>query len=392
VNVLIGSMSDPGYLYPAIAVARELRRGNDTVHVIGRPSAAPAAAAAGLPFLAAKDYGGSGGFSVSRWFLGGLAQYRAILRAAAEVRADVLVTSVLCHGALLAAELLDIPVVVLGLAAHLWDYPAGGADEPQPPSSHRHWRTSTVLEWYGGLREQVSLPARTDTWPSSPLFGTALLLRGDAALEHPGAVLPERVHHVGPFEWEPAPDPAELDRVTETLYRVGKPVVYVHLGRVFGGTGLWPRLNATFSSGPFQAVVEQGRSSDPLPAAGADILLVREPWMGPLIDRSGVVWSSSTSAPVLAALLRGRPLVVSPAGSEQPVLAAACVRAGVAVRVPDEAGPDLSAVLRSAWRDDGLRERAQALGRRLAGSPGARRAADIIRAAAGGRQPRLNVM
>jgi UDP:flavonoid glycosyltransferase YjiC (YdhE family) len=387
VNVLMGPLSDPGYLYPAIAVARELRRTNDTVHVIGRPSAAPAVAAAGLPFLAAKEYGGNGGFSVSRWFLGGLAQYRAILRAAGEVRADVLVTSVLCHGALLAAELLDIPVVVLGLAAHLWDYPSGGADEPQPPSSHRRWRTSTVLERYGGLREQASLPVRADTWPSRPLFGAALLLRGDAAFEHPGAVLPERVHHVGAFEWEPTPDPAELARVTRILDGVGKPVVYVHLGRVFGGTSLWPLLNATFSSGPFQAVVEQGRTADPLPAPGADILLVREPWMGPLIDRSGLVWSSGTSAPVLAALLRGRPLVVSPAGSEQPVLAAACVRAGVAVRVPGEAAPDQSGVLRSAWCDEGLRERAQGLGRQLAGSAGPRRAAGIIRAAAGGRQP-----
>ena len=52
-----------------------------------------------------------------------------ILRAAALVRADALVTSVLCHGALLAAELLDLPVVVLGLAAHLWDYAAGGGEE-----------------------------------------------------------------------------------------------------------------------------------------------------------------------------------------------------------------------------------------------------------------------
>ena len=114
--------------------------------------------------------------------------------------------------------------------------------------------------------------------------------------------------------------------------------------------------------------------------------------MGPLIDRSGVVWTSGTSAPVLAALLRGRPLVVSPAGSEQPMLAAACVRAGVAVQVSDEAGRDQSAVLRSAWHDDGMRARAQALGRRLAGTSGARHAADIVRATTEGRQPRLKVM
>ncbi|WP_165984199.1 glycosyltransferase, partial [Streptomyces sp. YIM 98790] len=362
-RILLCPHSDGGYLYPALALGRELLRRGHRVGVLGRASAAPVAAEAGLEFAAAEDYGGRRAFSVTWWGQTGLAQYRATVRAAREARADLLVTSVLCNGTLLAAEALDLPVVVTGLAVHLWDYRSGGEGEP-PQGRTRENRTGETRRLYEAVREQAGLAARGSRWRDSPLTGDALLLRGAPALEYPGARLPRRVHHVGPLAWEPAPDPAETEAVREHLARSGKPVVYVHLGRVFGGRSLWPRLNAAFTGGPFQAVVEQGRSPDPQPAPGADILPVRKPWMGPLIDLAGLVLTNSTSAPVLSALLRGRPLAVSPNGSEQPLLAAACVRAGVAVRLPAAASAapsaDWAAPLEPAWRDGGLRQRARA--------------------------------
>jgi UDP:flavonoid glycosyltransferase YjiC (YdhE family) len=183
---------------------------------------------------------------------------------------------------------------------------------------------------------------------------------------------------VGPLAWEPAAAPGELDELRAHLDRIGKPVVYVHLGRFFEGINQWPALNAAFTSGPFQAMVERGRSRDPRPASGADILLVHKPWMGPLIDRAGLVLTSGTSAPVLASLLRGRPRGVSPNGAEQPLLAAACVRAGVAVRVPSTVTRDPAALLRSVWRDRVLRDRARDLGRKLTAADSAVLAADVV--------------
>lgn len=384
VNILLCPMSDPGYLYPAIAVGLELERRHDNVWVLGRAASAPAVVQAGLPLLAAEDYGRPSGFAVAAWPRDGLIQYRATLRAVAVLRPDVLVTSVLCHGVLLAAEVHDLPVVVIGLAAHLWAYRAGGSGEPRSPAA-REWRTLETLRLYGKLRQEVGL--RADRLPSSPLTGTALLLRGDPALEYPGGVLPERVHHVGPCAWEPAADPGELDEVTTQLDQVGKPVVYVHLGRTFGGTSPWPRLNASFTGSRFQAVIEQGRTRDPEPAADADLLVVRKPWMGPLIDRAGFVLTSGTSAPVLGALLRGRPLGVSPAGSEQPLLAEDCVRAGVAVYLTNALSEDPAVALTAAWHNRDLRERARQLGGRLAAADSCRRAADFVHGAVSGRQP-----
>ncbi|WP_327674146.1 glycosyltransferase [Kitasatospora sp. NBC_00458] len=400
-NILLCPLSDGGYLYPALAAGRELRRRGHRVGVLGRSGAGAVVAEAGLPFAPADDFGGARAFSAASWAPTGAEQYRATVRAAREARADLLVTSVLCNGTLLAAEVLDIPVVVIGLSVHLWDYRSGGGDEPQWGRTREN-RTHECLELYAAVREQVGLarrpsrsPARSPArgpargpsgepprWPDDPLLGEALLLRGDPALEYPGAVLPERVHQVGPLTWEPAADPAELAAVTDHLERSGKPVVYVHLGRFFGGGTPWPRLNATFTGGPFQAVVEQGRTADPRPAPGADILLVRKPWLGPLVDLAGLVLTSGTSAPVLGALLRGRPLGVTPNGSEQPVLSGACLRAGVAVHVPRTEQPDPSGQIGAAWRDDRLRERARTLGARLAAADSPVRAADLIERAA----------
>jgi UDP:flavonoid glycosyltransferase YjiC (YdhE family) len=381
VNILLCPLSDGGYLYPAVAVGLELRRRGHVVSALARASASSVLDEAGIACQAAEGLGGERGFSVVRWARSGLAQYRATLRAAVTAQADLLVTSVLCHGALLAAEALDIPVAVIGLASHIWDYRAGGEAEPQEGRTRAN-RTSETLALYAAQREQVGLRS---CHPRDPLLGEALLLRGTPGFEYPGALLPDRVHHVGPLPWEPAAPDGELAGIASHLNGVGKPVVYVHLGRFFGGADQWPALNEAFTAAPLQAVVERGRSGSPRPGPEADILLVHKRWMGPLVDRAGLVLTSGTSAPVLAALRRGRPLAVAPNGSEQPVLAAATTRLGVAARVPDGPAAALRATLAAAWGNAGLLRSAADVRDELAAAGGARRAADMIeRAATGG--------
>lgn len=376
-KILLCPLSDGGYLYPVVAAGRELRHRSHHVDLLGRAAAAPIAAEAGLPFTAAEELGGRRAFSAAWWGLTGVDQYRAVLRAARQTQADLLVTSALCTGALVAAEALDLPVVVIGLSVHLYDYRSGGEGEPHLGRT-RASRTEQNELIHAAVREEAGLASRAPRWPHSPLLGDVTLLRGDPGLEYPGALLPEPVRYVGPLDWEPTPDPAEVAVVRDRLDGCGKPVVYVHLGRNFGGYSLWPRLNEAFTGGRFQAVVEQGRSTDPQPAPEADLVHVRKPWMGPFVDRANLVLTSGTSAPVLAALRRGLPLAVSPNGSEQPLLSGACIRAGVAVRVPNTAATDTAGLLESAWRDDGLRERARTLGRRLCAVDGVARAADAI--------------
>lgn len=379
-KILLCPLSDGGYLYPAIATGLELRRRGHGVDLLGRASAAPVAAEAGLAFAPAHELGGRRAFSAVWWGLTGLDQFHAVVRAARQTHPDVLVTSVLCTGALLAAEALDLPVVVIGLSVHLYDYECGADDEPHLGRTRAN-RTEVNERIFAEVREQAGLSTRAPRWPHSPLLGDATLLRGDPELEYPGARLPEPVRHVGPLAWEPAPDPAEVADVRDRLERRGKPVVYVHLGRNFEGYSLWPRLNEAFTGGRFQAVVEQGRSTDPQPAPGADVVLVRKPWMGPFVDLAGLVLTSGTSAPVLAALRRGLPLALAPNGSEQPLLSGACIRAGVGLHLRNTAAADAAGLLAAAWHDDALRERARTIARRLSRAHGAARAADAVEAA-----------
>ncbi|MET8826362.1 glycosyltransferase [Streptomyces sp. NPDC004610] len=372
-NVLLCPLSDPGYLYPALALGRELRRRAHRIDVLAGARAAAVVREAGLAMSAVPD---ATALSVGHWTVRGLEQYTLVGREIRRLRPDVLVTSVLCHGALLAAEAADLPVVVLGLTAHLWPYRAGAV----PADAHdRSWRLAGTLEHYEALRDAAGLPPRRDRFPDAPLLGTAFLLRGHPVLEVPDTELPAPVRHVGPCWWEPEPEPGAVP-----VPPGGGPLVYVHLGRTFGGGSLWPRLNTAFAGGGHRAVVELGRSGPSEAAPGADMVTGRRPWMAPLVERADLVLTNATSAPVLGALLHGKPLLVAPNGSEQQVLAAACLRAGVARRLPAPGAP--AAVLRAAVgdaaRDPGLRARAVEVGGLLAGSKSESRAADAVEVAA----------
>ncbi|MEU9092814.1 glycosyltransferase [Streptomyces sp. NPDC048428] len=368
-NVLLCPLNDPGYLYPALAVGRELRRRSHTVHVLAGPPAAAAVTAAGMETSAVPD---GTALSVAHWTVRGPEQYTAVAQAVRRLRPDVLVTSVLCHGALVAAEAAGLPVVVIGLAAHLWPYRAGPADE-----CGRAWRLAETLKHHAAVRETAGLGPRRDRFPDTPLLGTAFLLRGHPAMEVPGAELPPAVRHVGPCWWEPEPPAAEPLPESGSL-------AYVHLGRTFGGTSLWPRLNAAFTSGTHRAVVELGRSGASEAAADADLIVGRRPWMGPLVERADLVLTNATSAPVLAALLHGKPLLVAPNGSEQQVLAAGCLRAGVARRFPERGAPapELRAAVDDTARDPELRARVAEVGGLLADGKSETRAADAVESAA----------
>jgi UDP:flavonoid glycosyltransferase YjiC (YdhE family) len=376
VRILLCPFGSPGYLYPAVAVGRELLARGDEVYLLGHPEARRVAASAGLATLDLEEYGSPLALQIGRWMVEGARQYQAIRRAIAAVDADALLTSVLCLGALLAAESTDVSAVVLGFATHIWSYRSDGFTEPDAIHS-RSGVLAQLLDRYARLRDQVGMFGRSAPPGDRALIASGLLLRGGPALTPAGAELPEGVRYIGPCWWEPPARANELAEIDAHVARVGKPVVYVHLGRAFGGDSLWPRLNAMFTGGGFQAIVEQGRSAAPEPAVGADVLVVRKPWLSPLVARAGLVLTNATSTPVLGALRAGRPLVVAPNGSEQLFLADACVRSGTAAVLPTDPAACARA-LGLAWGCGPLRERALAVAAELSGLDGAADAASVL--------------
>lgn len=394
-KVLLCPLSSGGFLYPATAAALELHRRGHDVTLFATGAAGRAAAAAGIAVLPPATEREPHAFDVSRWFRDGDSQYRVVREAARALRPDVVVTSVLCPGALLAAEVLDLPVVVLGLTCHLWPYAdtaETGAATAEGSAAHeavnsdaeeRRWRLAETLKHHAALRTRLGLRSLPSAEAQRQLLGRAFLLRGHPALELPGAALPQGVRHVGPLWWEPSPDdedPAADDGLAERLDRVGKPLVYVHLGRTFGGESLWRWIDAAFTGTGHQAVVELARTATRAPAPGADVVTVRRPGMGDLLERAEAVVSNGTSAPVLGALLHARPLLLRPNGGEQRLLGAACLRAGVAAELPAPPAPG-DAVARAVG-DTRLRAAARTLGAALAQAKSATAAAQEIEEAA----------
>ncbi len=425
-RALVCPLSSAGFQHPATAAALELHRRGHDVSLFAAGGAARAAEAAGIAVLPSATAREPHAFEVSRWFRDGDSQYRVVLAAARALRPDVIVTSVLCPGALLAAETLDLPAVVIGLACHLWPYApeaatgaaggtiggtadgtgcgpadgtADGTADGGPDAEDRRWRLTETVKHHQGLRAKLGLPRLAAAEAERHLLGRAFLLRGHPGLERPGAKLPAGVRHVGPLWWEPPYGPEDRfteDALTSRIDRVGKPLVYVHLGRTFGGESLWPWIDRAFTGTGRQAVVELARTDDREPAPGSDVMTVRQPRMSELLRRAEAVVANGTSAPVLGALLHARPLLVRPNGGEQRLLAAACLRAGVAARLPgsqpagggDRLGtsapvPDLGEdPLGHVMADPGLRARATALGTELAQAKSAVLAAQEIEDAA----------
>ncbi|MGE7437869.1 glycosyltransferase [Kitasatospora sp. NPDC001175] len=118
-----------------------------------------------------------------------------------------------------------------------------------------------------------------------------------------------------------------------------------------------------------------GTDAEAARAAGLDVLTVRRGWTSDLLSRAELVVANGTSAPVLGALLHDRPLLLSPNGGEQRLLAAACLRAGVAAPLdPAAAVPDL----RTVTADPALRARVREAGALLRQAESAALAAQAV--------------
>jgi hypothetical protein len=72
-NILLCPMSDPGYLYPSLRVAIELRRRGHPVSLLGNDTAAAAARTAAVDLIPAGEVGDPVAFQARRWGFQGLA-------------------------------------------------------------------------------------------------------------------------------------------------------------------------------------------------------------------------------------------------------------------------------------------------------------------------------
>ncbi len=302
-RLLACSLASPGFLFPIIGLSRRLADRGHSVQVVTGRWAASLLACEGLPLA-----GGGPAFRTVSWHDEAtvLRQYRTIRSALERQPADVILTSALALGPLLAGEALGIPVAVLGLLSPLW--PTGEEEDDE--------RHAELLSAWSRCRSRCGLSGPA---PSHPLLGQRLLHRG-----LPGGSHPEPVRRVGAMLWEPAPDPEVLrwlDGLTPTP-------IYLHPGRTFGGPGFWAVARQALSDRPVAASV--ARLDQPRGATPSGWLVRPHVPMGPVLEAGAVVVASGTTTAGLGALHHGCPAVLIPGGSEQPAVARILAGEGIA--------------------------------------------------------------
>src|SRR5258708_10707919 len=230
---------------------------------------------------------------------------------------DVMLSSTLALGPLIAGELADLPVAVLGLATYLWPValPGGGHRSADPLAEYRH---REMVALYNATRGLFGLSQSPAALEASPLLGSLYLLQ-TVPLFHPLTDhLPARVRLIGSCLHEPEPPDAEL---VEWLDGAG-PLVYVQHGSVFrAGDTFWPALDAASDELGLRvaASMERLRGAPPASRDARRLLRGHVPQASVLEQARAVVGSANTTA-VLGAITHGLPLLVFPPGGEQPPL------------------------------------------------------------------------
>jgi UDP:flavonoid glycosyltransferase YjiC (YdhE family) len=334
VRVLFSFSPGIGHLYPLLPLARELRRQGHAVAFLGSSSLGDAVAAEGFELLPA-------GPGIEALIGAAFARYPELaamqqmgnqqMRAAIPIFADVRVEITLSE-ALPAARAWRPDIVVsehadfVGplVAAILGAAPATLGFGPGHPAGWLAQAGEAVAPHYAaqGLRPPANGGRYDglylDTCPPSlqaPLFPRPA---------HAQPLRPEAYGRAG-AEWTP-PDFGD---------RADRPLILLTMGTIFGNPTVFAAALAGLSALDVNVLVAVGPRGEP-GAIAADPARVRMERFVPLdraLDRCDLVVAHGGAGTILAALVRGIPLVVIPQGADQFINAERAVAAGAALSI-----------------------------------------------------------
>ena len=354
-----------GNVPPELGVARRLVERGHEVHVLGDPTFADAAAAAGCGFTAweraphrrsldpsadlLKDWEATDPLDALRrlrdeLMAGPAAAFAADTTAAMEsFRPDALLADANLLGAVLAAEAAGLPVAVL--VPNIWEIPTPGTADAAVLRI-----TNRVLK--GGLPDLNAARAGYGLPPLDGLYDQVLgaqriLVLSSETFDTVSPSVPDNVRYVGPVlddpAWsEPWTSPWPADN-TDPLVLVGFSSMYQDQGP------LVQRVIDALSGMQVRAVVARGQMlTEHDVVASANVAVVRSVPHSLLMPDASVVVSHCGHGTTMKALAAGVPLVCIPMGRDQDGTAARVVGHGAGVRLPTTA---TAAEIRAAVQD-----------------------------------------
>ena len=387
-RVLWGGSSQPGSLFPAVPLVRELQRRGHTVTALSEPAAAamftalgcdvwPLSRVAALPRPTAPVTRTA---KADWWARYSVALYQDATDALHAARFDVVLADPLETGVDFAAEAAGVPYcsyVHWGLnecgpdvpfCFHLWDH--------QEPAD------SAFVTWWNQLRGAVGLPAETRPtsehrwYRTSPLL---TLLLGLPELVQPHGQLPPTVIRVGPSLWEPPSPPPEADWVGTVGQH--QPAVLAAISTIANAADaqiLTAVAEAAYAL-DLELVITLPTNHE-LPALPGDVRVAPFIPHSLLLDRVDAFVNHAGNGSVNRAAYAGVPVLMLPTGRDQFQVAAGASAAGLGITLqPDERHPtQLRAALQALLTDPKFSQTARRLSERAGQYDAAATAADHI--------------
>ncbi len=364
-RILLCAVDSLGVAHQLIAIGLELqRRGHDVAFAAGA-ALGEVCERSGVRRIP-PSIGSEETFQIREW--GGarstVLQFFHVVAAAAEHRAQLVVTSPFGCGPLIAAKELGVPLVTVGGVSYLW---------PEHSGTLAFAREQIAIgRRILGLRRPTSVPPHE-------YLGDRLLLQGVPRLAGPVDPAVD-VRWIGDSTWDPPREPdAELLAWCAAARARHRRIIYVQLGREFGAKPLDDMLAAVAGSSELVFAIDTGRSDRPRKAT--TVATFARPFIAraDVLPYAELVVSTGQPTSVISALTSGLPLVLLPHGSGTEPTAVACERAGVAGVVP---GPVTVTGLRDqilvTVDDLAMRRAAANLGAEIASLGGVRTAATFI--------------
>lgn len=382
-RVLCCSLASPGFLYPCIAIGRELRKRGDQVAFVTDLGCSPLIEDAGFERLPRGPRDGNS-FLVPQWGepLAILLQVKHIEYAIARFQPDVLIGQHLTFGPLLAKERLGIPVGLLGSVTFLW--PVEGRKFIQPVSEderRKAWRFTEMINTYQQARRLLRLGELPDDADCNPLLSDLFMIRSVPELEINDKPMPQNVRLIGACLWEDPEIDLDLRQWMCKAVHKSKPIMYVHQGRFFQFAHFWPQLmNVTEHLG-ISVAASTATMDCPEGEVPATSFLRPHVPQSQVLQKANIAVLSANATAVLGALSAGVPALLIPAGGEQPDIAETCLRAGVArVVEPDHVTEDrLRREIEILMHDSLLREAVQRIRNAMCRVNSAETVVDLLR-------------
>jgi UDP:flavonoid glycosyltransferase YjiC (YdhE family) len=385
VRYLFCSLDSPGFLFPALAIARELRRRSHEVAFVTGPTFAHFVQDSGFERIPRGEQDGKS-FQIEIFAqpLEMVRQARHVEYALGRFHADVLVGQQLALGPLLAGERQGLPVASLGLASYIFPV-TDGPPGPEMLARRAASLHDGLLARFNEAREAMGLRASSPRYRETPLIGDLLMLRSVPELEGDVASLPERVRLVGDCLWEPpeAPlDPA-LEQWLEEARASGLPLFYVQPARDLEFCDFWPLVVEALKDMPARVVAairKPGVEEEQFPP---HFLVRRHVPQSSILRQARGIIASGTTTVVLGALTHSVPALLLVAGGEQFSTSERCRRAGAALSLLRRSDDDLTprsirAAVEELLATPSLARNAGRLREALARVDGPARAADLL--------------